>query len=143
MKNSDRSGWTPEGAAEQDAPSAKPVPDPTADSSSLFDLARRVVSEGQAYAATEMERQRIRAIILSRAARDTALLALSAIFLLFGAMTALVVACVWMLAPLVGVAGALAITIAGAMLIVIGLLLAARSRMQTAVRVAFGGKDEA
>ncbi|MDQ4419862.1 hypothetical protein OOT33_05330 [Sphingobium sp. DEHP117] len=107
----------------------------------LPELARRIVSEGRAYATTEIERQRVKALIIGSGARDMALLALAAIFLLFGVMTALVVGFVWMLAPLVGVAGALAITILGTLLIVALLLLAARACIRRAVRMAFGNED--
>lgn len=113
------------------------------DAPSLPELAHRIISEGRAYASTEMERQRVRALIIGNGARDTALLALAAIFLLFGVMTALVVGFVWMLAPLVGVAGALAITILGTLLTVALLLLAARARIRRAVRMAFGNEDDA
>ncbi len=141
MKTRDQSGWAPEAPEEQELPGAGAAG--KADSSSFPELGRRLVSEAQAYAATEMERQKIRAIIVGNGARDTAVLVLVALFLLFGAMTALVVGCVWMLAPLVGVAGALAITILGALFIVALLLLAARARMRRALGMAFGGDETA
>lgn len=70
-------------------------------------LLQRVIDDGRVYADTEMARQKLRASMLGAAGRDAALMILAALFLLFGALTALLVACVWMLAPVVGVLGAL------------------------------------
>lgn len=121
------------GGASDDGGAGIPIPD----------LVQRVIVEGRAYAETEIERQKARASVLSAAGRDAALLVLAAIFLLFGVMTALVVACVWILAPLLGAAGALAVTVAGAVLCIVALLLAARARMRRALATAFGKEDGA
>lgn len=94
------------------------------------------------YAETELERQKLRASILGTAGRDTALLVLSALFLLFGALTTLLIGCVWVLAPVIGVLAALALTLLVAFGVVMILLVAAKARMRNALRVAFG-KDEA
>lgn len=144
MKREQRSGWAPEPPAEQDITDASiPVPGDDGLDTPIGELLQRVVTEGRAYAETEFARQRLRAHIVGTAGRDAALLVLAAIFLLFGAMTALVVACVWILAPYLGVAGALAVTIAGALLCIIALLAAARARMRRALHIALGKEGDA
>ena len=144
MRHGKGSGWTPEGmeaeaANAHDAASAGM----TQDEPSVIGLVQRVVSEGRAYAETEMERQKLRASVLGAAGRDAVLMVLAALFLLFGALTALLVGCVWMLAPLVGVFGALAITICGALLLVFVLLLGARGRMRNAIHLVFTREEDA
>ncbi len=108
----------------------------------ILGMVQRVVTDGRIYAETELERQKLRASILGTAGRDTALLVLSALFLLFGALTTLLIGCVWVLAPVIGVLAALALTLLVAFGVVMILLVAAKARMRNALRVAFG-KDEA
>ena len=124
--------------ADADSPSA----DDVVGEPSVIELVQRVVANGRGYAATEIERQKVRAGIIGVAARDAALLGLAAIFLLFGAMTALVVGSVWVLAPLVGVVGALAITIASTMVVVVILLIAARARLVRGIRLVLGKEGD-
>lgn len=136
------SGWAPEA---DETPLGDPVDVPPAvpQSSGLFDLAGHVLSEGRAYAETEIERQKLRASILAVAGRDSALLALSALFLLFGALTTLLIGCVWILAPLIGVVAALAVTLVVTFVVVLLLLGAAKARMKKAMRLVFGEEDAA
>jgi len=131
------SGWAPDTSdGSIDEPSDTEA-EPT-----IFGLVQRVVTDGRAYAETELERQKLRASILGAAGRDTAFLVLSALFLLFGALTTLLIGCVWVLAPIIGVLAALVLTLLIAFAIVLILLAAAKARISNAVRVAFG-KDEA
>ncbi|MBP6030136.1 MAG: hypothetical protein KA533_01775 [Sphingobium sp.] len=139
MKHRERSGWMPDEAPHSKADDqATVVVDMQAEEPGFTALLQRVIDDGRVYADTEMARQKLRASMLGAAGRDAALMILAALFLLFGALTALLVACVWMLAPVVGVLGALAITILSALLMVMLLLLVARGRVRRAVRIAFG-----
>ena len=140
MSQKTRSGWTPETADDQvDADFETDEQHPGVDAeTSIIALVQRVANEGRAYAETEIERQRLRASILGAAGRDTALLVLGALFLLFGTLTALLVGCVWMLAPIIGIFGALALTMLAAFAIIFLLLLAAKARISKAIRTAFG-----
>ncbi len=147
MSQGKSSGWAPEtdeeapadagdGAASGVEADAEAETEP-----GIIELIQRIVGDGRAYAETELERQKLRATILGSAGRDTALLVLSALFLLFGALTTLLIGCVWMLAPLIGIYAALGLTLLAAFLIVFLLLIGARARMRNAVRIAFGKED--
>lgn len=141
MKHRNRSGWTPETSDPLSGDEAAMQEEGAIESEpGVLALLQRVVEDGRAYADAEVARQKLRASILGTAGRDAALLVLAALFLMFGALTAFLVACVWMLAPVVGVLGALGITIIGALVLVALLLLVARSRIRHAVRVTFGAK---
>ena len=137
MNQRKSSGWAPD---EGEAPADVPVD--TDAEPTILGMVQRVVTDGRIYAETELERQKLRASILGTAGRDTALLVLSALFLLFGALTTLLIGCVWVLAPMIGVLAALALTLLVAFGVVMILLVAAKARMRNALRVAFG-KDEA
>lgn len=142
MNQRNSSGWAPE--AGEDMRAAEDAPDTTSHAEAeltIFGLVQRVVGDGRAYAETELERQKLRASILGAAGRDTAVLLLSALFLLFGALTTLLIGLVWLLAPLIGVAAALTLVLLGSFAVILILLLAAKARMRNAVRVAFD-KDE-
>lgn len=142
MKHPKRSGWAPEAPTEPETGEEGPSASDAADEPSILQLVQSVFASGRSYAETEIERQKVRASIISAAGRDAALLVLVAIFLLFGAMTALVVGCVWVLAPTVGVVGALAITIGSTVLLVIILLAAARARFRRSIRLVLGKEGE-
>lgn len=137
MNQQKSSGWAPDA---DDTPVDEPsdtVAEPT-----IFSLVQRVVTDGRNYAETEFERQKLRVTILGAAGRDTALLVLSALFLLFGALTTLLIGCVWVLAPLIGIIAALALTLLIAFGVILILLFAAKVRMRNALRTVFG-KEEA
>lgn len=137
MNQRKSSGWVPN---EGEAPADGPVD--TDAEPTILGMVQRVVTDGRIYAETELERQKLRASILGTAGRDTALLVLSALFLLLGALTTLLIGCVWVLAPMIGVLAALALTLLVAFGVVMILLVAAKARMRNALRVTFG-KDEA
>ena len=145
MNQRKSSGWAPDGNdAAADEPLMEDSPGVASDTygePSIFGLLQRIVEDGRAYAETEAERQKLRARILGAAGRDTALLVLSALVLLGGALTSLLIGCVLILAPLVGVLAALALTILAAFMLVFLLLLAAKARVRRAMRIAFR-KDE-
>ena len=142
MKHPKRSGWAPEAPTMPEADAESLSASGTAGEPSIIELVQRVVTSGRSYAETEIERQKVRAGIITVAVRDAALLGLIAIFLLFGAMTALVVGCLWVLAPIVGVVGALAITIGSTMVFVIILLIAARARFLRGIRLVVGKEGD-
>jgi Flp pilus assembly protein TadB len=142
VKQRSSSGWAPEaedhpgedGADTMSAPEGSP---------GILGLVGHALLEGRLYAETEIERQKLRARVLGAAGRDTLLLAVSALFLLFGALTTLLIGCVWILAPLIGVAFALVATLLVTFIVVVLLLVAARARMRKAMRLAFPAEDRA
>lgn len=89
----------------------------------------RLYADGRAYAQAEAERQKLRAGILAGGVRDAAILGVVAITLLFAAIVALLVGFVLALAPIVGALGATGIVFGSTLLIVILLLMLAKSRI--------------
>lgn len=137
MNQQKSSGWAPDASDTTVDEPTDTVAEPT-----IFGLVQRVVTDGRNYAETELERQKMRVTILGAAGRDTALIVVSALFLLFGALTTLLIGCVWVLAPLIGVIAALALILLIVFGVILILLVAARARMRNALRIAFG-KEEA
>lgn len=99
------------------------------------DVLRLLVAEGRDYAANEMERQKLRAAILGKAARDAAILGVVALFLLMGALIAALIGFIMALAPHVGgPLPATGIVIGASLLTILLLLLFARMRISKALR---------
>lgn len=131
-----RTGWSPEEEEEEsvDAPEAAEEDG----GRSITEVLRLLISEGQDYAATEVERQKLRARIIGAAARDAAILGAVALFLLAGTLVALLVGGIWALAPFVGPIAATCIVIGLCFAVILLLALIARSRIRTALRHAMG-----
>lgn len=148
----DKTGWQPEQGLEQEA--ARPFdqedatggdraassssPSASEEDLSTIEVVRLLIAEGRDYAAHEVQRQKLRAAILGKAARDAAILGIVALFLLMGALIAGLIGLIMALAPLVG--GSLAATgivIGATLLLILILLLIARARVKRAVRQSF------
>ena len=148
----DKTGWQPEQgqAPEAEAPfdqedatgggdaAASSFASASDEDISTIEVVRLLIAEGRDYAAHEVERQKLRATILGKAARDAAILGVIALFLLMGALIAALIGLIMGLAPLVG--GALAATgivIGGTVLLILVLLLIASARVKRAIRQSF------
>lgn len=108
-----------------------------AESQSTTQVIRMLVMQGQEYAATEMQRQKLRVRILGLAVRDAIILGLVAIFLLMGLLIALLIGGIWALAPHVGPIWALVIVMGGCFALIILLLLFIRARIMSALNQTF------
>lgn len=135
-----RTGWSPDDGSD---PSVTEVPEPSGDEQvSPAELVQLLVVQTRDYAATEIERQRLRASLLGAAGRDAAILTIVALFLLSGALVALLVGCIMALTPLIGVFLA-TLAVAGVTLALIAIvLLIAYARVRSALRVAFAKAEQ-
>lgn len=147
----DKTGWQPEQGLEQEAErpfdqedspggdrAASSSPSASEEDLSTIEVVRLLIAEGRDYAAHEVQRQKLRAAIMGKAARDAAILGVVALFLLMGSLIAGLVGLVLALAPLVG--GALAATgivVGSTLLLILILLLIARARVKRALRQSF------
>lgn len=105
-------------------------PDREAQEESLGALLSRLAQDGRAYAEAEIDRQKVRAGIVSAGVRDIAILLLVALILLFGALVALMVGLVLALSPMLGPLGATGAVVGGALMIAVILALLARRRVK-------------
>jgi len=142
----DKTGWQPEQEAERpfdqengtSGGGASSFPSGSDEDLSTVEVVRLLIAEGRDYAANEVERQKLRATILGKAARDAAILGVIALFLLMGALIAGLIGLIMALAPLVsGALAATGIVIGGALLLILILLLVARARVKSALRQSF------
>lgn len=120
-----RTGWSPE---EEETIGA--MPPPAEDDPSTLEVLKLLISEGRDYAATEMERQKLRAQLIGTAVRDAAILGAIALFLLMGMLVALLVGAMWVLAPHIGPLLAALAVLGVSVLVIVILLLVARSRIR-------------
>lgn len=128
-----KTGWSPDESEGEES-----AGDPAgADQIPIEDIIRTLVADSRAYAATEAERQKLRAGLLGAAGRDAALLIIVALFLLFGALVALLVGLIGALAPLTGILSATLIVVGVTIAVVLLLLVIARGRVRSAVRIVF------
>lgn len=115
----------------------KPDMRPDTDEQSTVHVIRLLVAQGQEYASTEMQRQKLRVRILGLAARDALIFGLVVIFLLMGLLIALLVGGIWALAPHVGPIWALLIVLGACLAVIAGLLLFIRARVKSAINQTF------
>ena len=133
-----RTGWSPDDSRGQPE---EEIPAPSREEQfSTAEILQRLAAQTREYAATELERQRLRARVLGLAGRDAAILAIVALFLLAGALVALLVGCIITLAPLIGPLLA-TLLVVGVTLVLAGILLiVALARVRSAMRVAFSSE---
>ncbi len=131
-----RTGWSPE-----EEEFVEPMESPEEAEHSTAEVLRLLIAEGRDYAETEMERQKLRVRLTGAAARDAAILGLIALFLLMGMLVALLIGCIWALAPHTGPFTATLIVLAVTGLTIFMLLLAARSRVKSAMRCFASSED--
>lgn len=135
-----RTGWSPD---DGDDPLTSDIPPPSGDEQiSTTDMIHLLVVQARDYAATEVERQRLRARLLGAAGRDAAILALVAVFLLSGALVALLVGCILVLAPLIGTLPATLVVVGVALVLIATLVLIAIARVRSAMRSAFAKAEQ-
>ena len=91
----------------------------------------RLVETGRAYAEAEIDRQKLRAIIVTSGLRTVAILGLVSLILLFGILITLMLGLVIALAPLLTPLGATAAVVVAGLLVVAILLLVARNRVRS------------
>ena len=136
-----QTGWSPDEQIDA-IPDEDGLADPGPEYSTI-ELIQLAFDEGKLYAATEMERQRLRAGLLGAAGRDVAILGFIALFLLAGALVALLVGCIWALGELIGPLLA-TLVVGGVTLVIVALLVGfARARVRSALRLAFGKEEQA
>lgn len=128
-----RTGWSPDTTDDADAVEGEE----TANAVPLIEVLRELVANFRAYAQTEAERGRLRARIAASAARDTALLVIVALFLLFGTIVALLVGAIFALSQWWGPVIATLVVISVALVIALLLSLAAWARAVGAFRRIF------
>ncbi len=105
---------------------------------STLQILQFLVAEGRDYATHEIQRQKLRATIIGSAARDVTILLFIALFLLMGALIAGLIGIIMGLAPLVGgPLVATGIVISASFLMILLLLLGARTRIKQAIRISF------
>lgn len=131
-----QTGWSPDETEELDGARAPE------DDLSTVKILQRAFSEGRNYVAAEVERQGLRARLIGSAARDAAILVVIALFLLIGALVALLIGAIWALAPQFGVFAATAIVVGGTIFVILLLVIGARIRMRSAIRIAFDKEEE-
>lgn len=130
-----KTGWSPDDGND---PLMNDSPEPSGDEQlSAVELVQLLLVQTQDYAATEMERQRVRARLLGAAGKDAAILTIAAIFLLSGALVALLIGCIMALTPLIGVFLATLAVVGVTLAMIALLLLTAVARVRSALRVAF------
>ena len=132
-----RTGWSPE-EAEELVETVEPEAVTEESGRSTVEMLKLLLSDGRAYAATEMERQKLRARILGMAARDAAILGIVALCLLMGAVIALPIGAIWVLAPYMGPVAAILIILGTCFALAVLLALIARARVRQAMRRALG-----
>lgn len=138
MKHS--TGWSPEDG--DDTQLNEVSGSPEGQPFSAAELVQLLVVQTRDYAATEVERQRLRVRLLGAAGRDAAILVIVALFLLSGALVALMIGCIMALTPLIG-AFLSTLVVVGVALALIAILLAiAVARVRAAVRVAFARAEQ-
>ena len=113
---------------------AEPVVPPCAEDGqkaeeSIGETFARLYADGRAYADAELAKQKLRASILAGGIRDAAILAISALLLLFAAIIAFLVGLVIALPPALGPIGAAGAVLGGALLLTAILLMFAKSRI--------------
>lgn len=113
------SGWSPE-PVDPDSPEAREP---------LSDLLRRLASDGKAYAQAESARIKVRGRFYAVNARDVAICAALALFLLHALVVALLVGLVIALVPMVGIWAAIAIMAAGTLAVMAVVALVAANRI--------------
>lgn len=135
-----RTGWSPDDGGD---PSATEVPELSGDEQlSPAEIIRLLAVQAQDYAATEIERQRLRARLLGAAGRDAAILTIVALFLLSGALVALLIGCIIALTPLIGVFLATLAVVGVTLALIAIVLLIAYARVRSALRTAFAKAEQ-
>ncbi len=96
---------------------------------SVKQVLSRLYADGRAYAEAEIEKQKLRAGLVTTGVRNAAILAVLGGALAFASLIALLVGVVLTLAPLIGAGWATLAVVGGALVIAVILLLAAKSRI--------------
>ena len=134
-----RTGWSPDDGS--DSPVSE-IPGPSQkEDLSTAEVLQLLAMQTREYAAIEMERQRLRVSLLGAAGRDAAILGIVALFLLSGALVALLIGCILALAPLIGPLPATLLVVAVTLAAVALLVLIAFVRVRSAARAAFPGEE--
>lgn len=135
-----RTGWSPDDGSDS---LVSEIPGPSQkEDLSTAEVLQLLAMQTREYAATEMERQRLRVRLIGAAGRDAAILGIVALFLLSGALVALLVGCILALAPLIGLLAATALVVAVTLAAVAILALIAFVRVRSATRAAFPREDQ-
>ena len=99
----------------------------------------RVTANAREFVAAEAERRKLQAQFYASGLKSIALLLCIALFLLFGAIVALLVGLIFVLSPYLTPAGATGAVIGGTFVVILLLLMAAKAK----VKALFSGDEEA
>ena len=96
---------------------------------SVRDVFTRLYTDGRTYAEAEVERQKLRAGIVSAGLRDAAIFAAVGVMLIFAALVACLVGFILALAPHLGTGWATCAVFGGALIVALLSLLTAKGRI--------------